>query len=133
MDIRISVIAAVTLLISLSEGTCNSLCQFLTFSIPTSIFVLCIEFFFHIKKLRWFQQKQDISAMIHQCMAHAQKLLQNIPCKTFWWICAGETIVSDMRVADTLYVFWWSSVFYFKAWKKICQLCRQINCIIDNV
>lgn len=73
MDIRIPVIAAFTLLISLSEGS----------SRPRSVSILdmynpCLIFlhslnFFHIKQLRWSPRKPDMSAMIHQYMALAQK------------------------------------------------------------
>lgn len=46
MDIRIPVIAAVTLLISLSEGSSRRrLCQFLTFTILASFFFILGTFF----------------------------------------------------------------------------------------
>ena len=72
MDIRIPVIAAVTLLISLSEGSSRSV-SILDMYNPCLIFLHSWNFFFHIKQLRWSPRKPDMSAMIHQCMALAQK------------------------------------------------------------
>lgn len=71
MDIRIPVIAAVTLLISLSEGSSRSV-SILDIYNPCLIFLHSLNCF-HIKQLRWSPRKPDMSAMIHQCMALAQK------------------------------------------------------------
>lgn len=71
MDIRIPVIAAVTLLISLSEGSSRSV-SILDMYNPCLIFLHSLNFF-HIKQLRWSPRKPDMSAMIHQYMALAQK------------------------------------------------------------